>query len=179
MDTPDWGRSFSIEYWWQETHPEPRLNGSGVIHYDAGRGAYALRNRFFGQDRELGYILLEEEGLAWVFERRGDQRICHRHATDRRVRLHEHLTAGRDEGPALVLGRETRMIAYEEPGEHDRWLWLVDEAGDPLRFFTWTHHGRIQVLHDVRAVERGKVLDDDLFRPPADFGCAEPVPSAV
>ncbi len=170
---PEWGKVFALRYWWQEMAPEPVLGGEGVIHYDAVRGLYALNNNFVGQERRLDYLLDERQGKAWVSERREGKRSCSVHRTDRRVELNRHLAAGKVVGNSIVLGHDVRLIEYHEAGDHDRWLWFVDDTGKPRRFLTWTHHGRILVLHDVMAFEAVESFPAETFAPDPAWGCPE------
>ena len=163
-----WGDSFRIEYFWQETLPEVHNCGIGTLHYDARGQRYAVHNRFANCDRQLGYLLDEARGLAHVFETRDGEFTCHRYRTDRRVRLADQLALGTEEGHGLVPGGDVRFVAYREAGDHDRWLWCVDGRNEPLRFFTWTHHCGIQVVHDLIRLERDVPPDEDAFAVPRE-----------
>ncbi len=163
--------SLTIEYFWQELLPDPGLSGEGVIHYDPDLMGYALHNRFAGSDRLLDYVLDEKQGLAWVSEFRDGVRRCHEHETDRRVALHRHLEEGRRLGEGILQGVKVSIIEWQEPGDHDRWIWYVGEDGQPLRFLTWTHHGQILILHDVHRFERIWGHDPAEFRPREEWGC--------
>lgn len=165
------GKAFRIRYAWQEMDPDPTLSGEGVIHYDANRQAYALHNRFAASPRRLDYLLDEAVGKAWVSEWRDGQRHCSAHRTDRRVELHRHLIEGRERGEGCVLGQKARIVEWKEAGDHDRWLWLVAEDGRPLRFLTWTHHGRILILHDVTEIETDVCFTEADFLPQPDWQC--------
>lgn len=165
-----WGDSLRLRYYWHETSPEPVNCGTGVIHYDAVRGLYALYNDFANAERRLGYILEEQSGISHVFEWREGKFHCSRHRTDRKVLLADQLAEGEPCGHGVVPGGEVRLVNFREPGDHDRWLWCLDSADRPLRFFTWTHHGRIQVLHDLIELEPNAVLDEAVFVPPQGCG---------
>ena len=171
MHAVAWGRAFRIRYSWQEMDPDPTLSGEGVIHYDAARQAYALHNRFAASTRRLDCLLDEAAGRAWVSERRDGQRRCSLHRTDRRVEMHRHVAEGTARGQGQVLARAVRIVEWREAGDHDRWLWFVDATGRPVRFLTWTHHGRILILHDVTVFETDVAFADTDFRPPAEWGC--------
>ncbi|HHI77610.1 MAG TPA: hypothetical protein ENJ94_10580 [Gammaproteobacteria bacterium] len=163
-----WGDSFRLHYHWHQTAPEPCNCGTGTIHYDAVGRRYALHNRFANAQRRLGYVLDEAAGVAHVFEWRDGRLACHRHRTDRQVRLADQVAEGVSCGQGLVPGGEVRFVEFREPGDHDRWLWCLDDRDRPLRFFTWTHRGAIQVLHDLDRLEAGVAPDEAAFRPPAD-----------
>lgn len=165
-ETRPWGEAVRIRYYWQETSPTVLNCGSGVIYYDAVTGRYALYNDFATTDRRLGYILDEHAGISHVFEWREGRFQCHRHTTDRKVLLTDQPTKGEACGFGLAPGGEVRFVDYREAGDHDRWLWYLDKHDQPLRFFTWTHHGQIQVLHDLIELECNASLDDACFEPP-------------
>lgn len=168
---PDWGAAFSIEYFWQETFPEYRNSGQGVIHYDFERQSYALYNRFANESRELGYILHARQGLSYVFETRDGESHCTIHPTDRPVFPRDMLQQAEDQGPGLVLGQAVQLRYYAEPRNHDQWLWCLDEDEQPLRFYTWTHHGRIQILHDLITLHADTQPDPAVFELPAGLDC--------
>lgn len=165
-----WGDTLRLRYYWHETGPEPFNCGTGVIHYDAVRRRYALYNDFANAERRLGYILDESSGISHVFEWRDNAFHCSRHPTDRELLLADQLARGTPRGEGLVPAGSVRFVEFQESGDHDRWLWCLDESDQPLRFFTWTHHGRIQVLHDLIELERNAVLDEGVFVPPAGCG---------
>lgn len=167
-DTP-WGASFRIEYYWHETASEVWNCGRGVIHYDANLQRYALHNTFANEPRELGYILDEASGVAYVFETRSGVFHCSRHETDRKVRLHRQVVEGEAKGQGAVTGHTVRFVDFNEPGDHDHWFWCLSEDDEPLRFFTWTHHGKIGVLHDLIKLERDRAIEPEVFRIPS--GC--------
>jgi len=173
MMESEWQAAFTLRYEWQEMSPDPVPGGEGVIRYDAGRGAYALHNDYAGQERRLDYLLDEQQGKAWVSELRDGQRSCSVHRTDRRVEMNRHLLDGREVGSSIVQRQPVRLVAYQEAGDHDRWLWFVDARGMPRRFLVWTHHGRILVLHDVIAFEPGAVFPAEAFTPAPEWGCTE------
>lgn len=169
--SPDWGAAFSIEYYWQETLPDYQNSGQGVLHYDYERQAYALYNRFANTERELGYILHAAEGLSYVFETRAGKSRCTIHPTDRKVFPRDMLRQAAAKGPGLVLGQRVQLRHYAEPGEHDQWLWCLDEHQRPLRFYTWTHHGRIQILHDLVALHADTRPEPSVFELPPGLAC--------
>ncbi len=170
MQFAEWGEAWSLEYYWQETLPDIENSGTGVIHYDGASRCYALYNRFANTDRELGYILHAAEGRAWVFERRDEACHCSRHGTDRQVFPPDLLAQSKPLGEGLVLGERVTLLEFREPGDHDRWLWCLDARGLPLRFYTWTHHGDIQVLHDLIGLRQVRPRPE-VFAPPAGYGC--------
>ncbi len=168
-----WPEAFTLRYAWQEMSPNPLPGGEGVIHYDAGCGGYAVHNDYAGEVRQLDYLLDERKDVAWVSELRDGKRSCSVHRTDRRVELNRHPSAGKVVGNSIVLDHDVRLIEYHEAGDHDRWLWFVDDAGRPRRFLTWTHHGRILVLHDVMAFEAVESFPAETFAPDPAWGCPE------
>ena len=166
--TRPWGNAIHIRYYWHETSPAPHNCGTGDIYYDAESGRYALYNTFANAERRLGYILDERTGTSHVFEWRDGRLHCSRHPTDRKVLLADQPVRGESAGHGVVPGGEVRFVDFHEPGDHDRWLWCLDQNDQPLRFFTWTHHGQIQVIHDLIELERDASLDDALFEPPGE-----------
>ncbi len=167
----DWGAAFSIEYYWQETWPDYQNSGQGVIHYDFERQCYALYNRFANEDRELGYILHAGRQLSYVFETRAGQTRCTIHPTDRPVFPRDMLQVAEDKGSGLVLGEPVQLRYYAEPHDHDSWLWCLNSRQLPLRFYTWTHHGKIQILHDLIALHADRRPDPSVFELPAGLEC--------